>query len=505
MQPDRAQYDAILKPLSKVVLSFYMNNIPADVIRCQRAVLDQFVPCDFTIAQELTRESHAAAIDQFMAGTRFDLVVILDIDCVPLTEWSIPALAMHAACGELAGCVQRANHIANQGHLYVGAFCMAMTRRLWEELGHPSFQPTARGDVGEELTYRCEAFQQPLHLMWPSSVETVFWDLTQNQKFGLNTEYDGAFLHTFGIRDPANQSKFVERCRGIIMISADQCRRGQPCETDGLNPVPELRQSGDTHALAAAAGSGTGSCPESDKFYWHRYIPSYEQAFASLGDVADILEFGVLDGASIHWLADRFPHSRIIGVDIIAPRPSWPHSDRIDYAEADQSNPSTVAAMFAKFGRRYDLIIDDGSHLPPHQASCLIEALPFVRPGGLYILEDVHTSHPDNPDFRPYNAPGAATCLHVLLAMQHLKDCSRPLTPELASTLATPGFFSVEDLLYLSTDIGTIELFRRTSLPLRCYACGSRAFDYKRLRCQCGANLYAAADSMSFLIRKVDT
>jgi hypothetical protein len=255
----------------------------------------------------------------------------------------------------------------------------------------------------------------------------------------------------------------------------------------------------------AEAGNGNGGFPESDKFYWHRYIPAYERAFESLGEVANILEFGVLDGASIRWLADRFPCSRLVGVDITAPRPSWPYSDRIEYAAADQGNAATIAAMFARFGRRYDLIIDDGSHLPPHQALCLIEALPFVRPGGLYILEDAHTSHPDNPDFGPYNALGTATCLHVLLAIQHLKDCSEPLTPELASTLVTPGFFSVGDLLCLFSAIESIELFRRTSLPLRCYACGSRAFDYKRLRCQCGVNLYAAADSMSFLIRKVET
>src|SRR4029077_11438544 len=159
---------------------------------------------------------------------------------------------------------------------------------------------------------------------------------------------------------------------------------------------------------------------ESDKYYWHRYIDKYEQAFALLGDVNDILEFGVLEGGSIRWLAKRFPHSRILGVDIVAPTPNWPRDDRIEYAHADQGDSRAIRAMFANFGRRYDLIIDDGSHLPPHQASCLIEAFPFIRPGGLYILEDVHTSHPENPDFRQYNTPGIANCVHVLLAMQHL-------------------------------------------------------------------------------------
>ena len=158
---------------SNVVVSFYMDNIPESVVSSQRAVLDKFVPLDFEVRQILTRGSHAAAIDDFMSNTAHDLVVILDIDCVPLNSRAIPALAAHAVRGELAGCVQRANHLRNDGHLYVGPFCMALTTKLWKQLGCPSFAPTDRGDVGEELTYRCEALRHPIHTIWPSSVRAT--------------------------------------------------------------------------------------------------------------------------------------------------------------------------------------------------------------------------------------------------------------------------------------------------------------------------------------------
>ena len=39
----------------------------------------------------MTRGSHVAAIDDFMTNTAHDLVVILDIDCVPLNSRAIPA------------------------------------------------------------------------------------------------------------------------------------------------------------------------------------------------------------------------------------------------------------------------------------------------------------------------------------------------------------------------------------------------------------------------------
>jgi hypothetical protein len=471
---------ATLDSMSKVVVSFYMDNVVADVVQHQRAVLEKFIPRDFALVQKRTTGTHAVALDDFVRNTEYDLIVVLDIDCVPLDASSIPALAMRAARGELAGCVQRANHIDNHGHLYVGAFCMAFTRQLWEKLGRPSFQPTDRGDVGEELTYRCEAIQQPIHMIWPSSVEVALWDLTDNHKFGFNTEYDGSFLHAFGIRNSENQRKFVDRCRNIIGTTL---------------PI----------AKPLVPGIGDCACVESDKYYWHRYVDKYEQAFTSLDNVSDILEFGVFEGASIRWLGERFPSSRILGVDITAPMSTWPRGDRFDYVQADQGDSRAIRALLTRFDRGYDLIVDDGSHLPPHQASCLVETFPFVRPGKLYIIEDIHTCHPDNADFRHYSPPGTANCLHVLLAMQHLKDCSLPLSQEVVAMLATSGFFSANDLAYLFENIRSIDFFKRTSLPLRCYRCRSSTFNYKQLRCVCGVDLYAASDSMSALLWKVDS
>jgi hypothetical protein len=488
--------DTTLGTLSKVIVSFYMSNVPDEVVKSQRAVMEKFAPADFAVEQTLTSESHAFAIDEFFRNTKYDLIVLMDIDCVPLNSWSMPTLAAHAARGELAGCVQRANHLDNQRHLYVGPFCMAVTRRLWEQLGRPSFQPTERGDVGEELTYRCEVLKYPIHMIWPSAVEEELWDLTNNQKFGLNTEYAGSFLHTFGIRDSANQRKFVKRCRDIIETDLDQpASRGQPEVSVGIRCQP---------AASTPSASREGSAYiDSDKYYWHRYIDKYEQAFMSLGEIGELLEFGVHEGGSIRWLAARFPHARIVGVDIIAPKPSWPRNERIEYIQADQGDRRAIATMLNKLDRRYDLIIEDGSHLPAHQASCLIEAFSFVRPRGLYILEDIHTSHPNHPDFKHYNSPETANCLHVLLAMQHLKDCSQLLKEDVLARLATPGFFSTEDLRDLFSQIGTIELYKRTSLPLRCWRCGSGAFDYQRLRCACGADLYSETDSMAFLLLRI--
>lgn len=199
-----------------LIASVYMDNIPAEVVEAQRAVLDAFAPAGFEVRQVLTARSHGAALDEIVAGADADLALILDVDCVPLNAAAIPALAAKAAAGALAGCVQRANHIDNGAHLYVGAFCLAVSRTLWQRLGRPSFEPTERGDVGEELTYRCEETGAAVEMLWPSRIEEPHWDLTEGRKFGVNTEYDGAFLHTFNIRSPQYQQRFVDRCRAIL-------------------------------------------------------------------------------------------------------------------------------------------------------------------------------------------------------------------------------------------------------------------------------------------------
>jgi hypothetical protein len=199
-----------------LIASIYMENVPAPVVQAQRAVLEALAPTDFELRQLLTRRSHGEALDELISLADAELVLILDIDCVPMTLAAIPELAARAQAGSLAGCVQRANHITNDAHLYVGAFCLAISRSLWERLGRPSFRPTARGDVGEELTYRCEEISAPVGMLWPSFVEEPCWDLTGGLSFGVNTEYGGAFLHTFNIRSSPFQQRFIDRCRAIL-------------------------------------------------------------------------------------------------------------------------------------------------------------------------------------------------------------------------------------------------------------------------------------------------
>lgn len=245
-----------------------------------------------------------------------------------------------------------------------------------------------------------------------------------------------------------------------------------------------------------------GTPEETDKVYWHNYVRFYEDELESF-QCDSVLEFGVWRGASIRWLMSLFPATHIYGVDILDVQPSWPKDERVKYLQVDQGDISQIKGMFKAIDSELDLVIEDGSHLPEHQRNCLVESVSHIRSGGIYILEDIHTSHPSHRQYRksksrfkPMIGP-----LHLLLAINHLKTVSEKSVQDRMCTLSKNSLFDYNDVHLLWNKIDSVRIFKRTTLPNRCFACGDNDFDYSMLMCSCGVSLYAEADSMSALIR----
>jgi len=132
----------------------------------------------------------------------------------------------------------------------------------------------------------------------------------------------------------------------------------------------------------------TDKCPAA-----HNYVEIYEHLFAPLRtSTRRILEIGVLHGYSMRMWEEYFPSAKIIGVDI-RPNPKV-DSARVTTVVADQGRREDLKAVLDKFGGDYDIIIDDGGHRMNHQQVSLAALFPALRPGGFYIIEDMHTSFP---------------------------------------------------------------------------------------------------------------
>ena len=222
---------------------------------------------------------------------------------------------------------------------------------------------------------------------------------------------------------------------------------------------------------------------ETDKSYWHRFADVYERAFADVAPVRMILEFGVFQGDSIRWLAERYPGAQILGVDIVPQQPSWPVGKGIGYVRLDQGSVADLKRLFGHLKVRFDLVIEDGSHHPVHQRNCLVEAIPHVRPGGIYVLEDIHTAHPSHTLYQQVGRPNVVGPLHLLLALEHFK--TRGVTPEAGALdrLSSNSLFTRADVEMLASRIQGIEIYKRATLPLKCYNCRTSDFDFAALRC----------------------
>jgi spermidine synthase len=126
----------------------------------------------------------------------------------------------------------------------------------------------------------------------------------------------------------------------------------------------------------------------SDKDTDHSYGPVYEHLFPP--DRADrvrcVLELGVLDGASLRAWLDYFPRARVIGFDRTEPLPG---DARLWCLRGDMDEPAAFLSLLLGTGFRFDLIVDDCSHLPRHQLAFLVVLRQFLVPGGWYVVEDV--------------------------------------------------------------------------------------------------------------------
>jgi len=122
---------------------------------------------------------------------------------------------------------------------------------------------------------------------------------------------------------------------------------------------------------------------------WRHYFEIYERHFGRFcNSEVHVLEIGVDSGGSIEMWQDYFgPKARLYGVDLSAQCKAYETSS-VKVFTGDQADRN----FWREFRRQVpvlDIVIDDGGHQPVQQAVSLEELLPHLRPGGVYLCEDI--------------------------------------------------------------------------------------------------------------------
>lgn len=144
-----------------------------------------------------------------------------------------------------------------------------------------------------------------------------------------------------------------------------------------------------------------GLMTNTDKAYFHNFTPIYERLLFDKRDTLQtIIEVGVLEGASMKMWDIYFKGAKLLlGLDITLAKvkPEAQYSDRVHLEVCDPTNTTQLEPMMNKYlisPGSVDLIIDDASHIVSHQIINLFNMWKYVKKGGMYIIEDVHTSVP---------------------------------------------------------------------------------------------------------------
>jgi hypothetical protein len=85
------------------------------------------------------------------------------------------------------------------------------------------------------------------------------------------------------------------------------------------------------------------------------------------------------------------PEARIIGVDI-DPKCASLGSEQVEVILGDQDDRGFLRSLREEVGS-VDIVIDDGGHRMSQQIRTFEELWPAVTDGGVYLIEDLHTSY----------------------------------------------------------------------------------------------------------------
>ncbi|CAI4212798.1 unnamed protein product [Parascedosporium putredinis] len=172
------------------------------------------------------------------------------------------------------------------------------------------------------------------------------------------------------------------------------------------------------HEIALAAGT--------DKVTTHEYQYMYEKYLPSIrGRHVKMLEIGLGcnmnygPGKSYSTWLEYFPDIELFYIEYDAAcAEKWAHkTEQAHVFTGDQANATMLEEFIAKAGMDFDLIIDDGGHRMDQQIVSLQHLWKAVKPGGMYILEDLQTSY-----WKNYGGDSSTTDQSIKTAMKFIYE-----------------------------------------------------------------------------------
>jgi SAM-dependent methyltransferase len=172
-----------------------------------------------------------------------------------------------------------------------------------------------------------------------------------------------------------------------------------------------------------------------------------------------MLEIGVRWGESIRMWNEYWPNiDTIYGLDFCVEmsidklKEIQKENKKYKFFYADQSNRAHLNEVVKNIGEgTIDFIIDDGSHMVDHQQISLANLFCLLKPGGLYIIEDL------TDKIYPCGGWGIKDMVNYTDATVNVLDNF------INTRKFTTPYLELEEISYLEKNIDYIELNLRTA------------------------------------------
>jgi len=201
-----------------------------------------------------------------------------------------------------------------------------------------------------------------------------------------------------------------------------------------------------------------------DKVTEHTYIEVYSHFFEPIrNEKLKFLEIGAGDiGGSHKMWRDYFPNADIFCID---PFHLPDHQENLgslleEYGvhvfKGNQLDRTHLSQFIEKFGKDFDVIIDDGAHLPDAIQVSLGFLFPYLKPEGFYFVEDLVTAMRRNRNIEECNKN-----IEGLLDISHVVDVNleHSLIGLKESGVWNSSVLNEQEKQYLINNIYSYQLF----------------------------------------------
>ena len=138
----------------------------------------------------------------------------------------------------------------------------------------------------------------------------------------------------------------------------------------------------------------------------HAYTSIYNLLFSNLR-YKDIKlgELGILDNNSMLSWREFFPNAKLYGFEWFDERLDKAKNDNIDctYIKMNVKDINSISDGLSVAGSKFDILIEDSTHLFEDQIKFVNEAYKHLNPGGILIIEDIFINANEEDYFKAIN------------------------------------------------------------------------------------------------------